>query len=253
MFGSSGQLRLGCDDLGLPFAAFSFRHGVPPVGRGGSRRSLLKPIELRLRLWLWPRLPINRRPARALSADGVARLSRLRPSAMEARVVTLVQHWPLRPPRLGGVAAVARTRRLHGRPTKSVTRCGLVAGCWLPPPRQFGQVLVPERCHARVQPGVFDELSCPRLITLTSGSHGLVEDALGVDLGAVPLPYLCAGRVECGGLVGELAGTLEIPCPVGSVGGDGRPVSQDPVCPARGRRDPSPPAPDEDWDMARGR
>jgi len=228
-FRGRGQVRLGRYDLGLPFAAFSFRHGVAPVGRGGSYRSLLHSIVLRLRVWPW--LPISRQLGHARRGNGGARLGYLRPCAAAVRVVTAVQHGLLWPPRCGRLAAVARTRRFHGGPARSVVEPGLVGDCgFRAPARQSGQVLIPQRCHARVQPGgVPDELVCPRLIALSSGGRCLVEDALGVDLGAVPLPQLSAGRVECGGPVGEPAGALEIPCTAGSVRGGGRPVSQGPV------------------------
>src|SRR6266700_6911956 len=117
-FRSRGQLRLGRNDLGLPFAAFSFRHGVAPVGRGGSYRSLLNSIMLRLRVWPW--LPISRQLAHARRGNGGSRLGYLRSCAAAVRVLTAVQHRLLWPPRCGRLAAVARTSRFRGGRTKSV-------------------------------------------------------------------------------------------------------------------------------------
>src|SRR6266700_4340358 len=85
-FRGRGQARLGRNDLGLPFAAFSFRHGVAPVGRGGSYRGFLNSIVLRLRVWPW--LPISRQLGHARLGSGTARLGCLRSSAAAVRVLT---------------------------------------------------------------------------------------------------------------------------------------------------------------------
>ena len=73
-------------------------------------------------------------------------------------------------------------------------------------------------------PGLGEEFLRPLVVAFGVRGPGVEDQPPGGDLIPVLLPQPGAGRVERGGLVGELPGTVQVSCLVRLVGGYGRAV-----------------------------
>ncbi len=94
-----------------------------------------------------------------------------------------------------------------------------VAGSW--PGRQTCvQVAVPDGGHAGVElAGVAEELVRPLVVACCMRGPGVQDQPPGGNLLLVPLPEPGTGGVQGGGVVNQLAGLVQVSCPVGLVGG----------------------------------
>jgi hypothetical protein len=84
------------------------------------------------------------------------------------------------------------------------------------------QVAVPDGWHARVElAGIAEERVCALTVAFGVRGPGVEDQPPGGDLLPVLLPQLGAGGIEGSGTVGQLPGTVQVPFPVGLVGGHG--------------------------------
>jgi len=108
----------------------------------------------------------------------------------------------------GGPGA-ARSLRWH----VAAALCG-------PGGREGGQVAVPDGWHAGVElPGLAEDLLGSLVVPLGVCCPGIENQPPGRDLLPVLLPQPGPGRVERGGLLGELPGLVQVPGLVCLVGG----------------------------------
>lgn len=87
------------------------------------------------------------------------------------------------------------------------------------------EVAVPYGWHVGVElAGVVKELLRPPMVASGVSGLSVKDQSPGGDLPPVLLPQLGAGGVQGGGLVDELLGLVQVPCPICLVGGNGRAV-----------------------------
>jgi hypothetical protein len=90
---------------------------------------------------------------------------------------------------------------------------------------QAGQVTVPDGWHPRVElAGLAEKVLGSPVVAVGVGGLGVQDQPTGGDLLLVLLPQAGAGRIQGGGLAGELPGGVQVSGPVGLAGSHGRAV-----------------------------